>query len=238
MIVYLASPRNQTQADYAAGMPVLLSFACWADWLDKGYQQSFARLLIDSGAYSEYTTGKKVDVLRYRDWAAQWIDHADAIAGLDSISGDWKTSMANYQAIPFSFPTFHDSDPPELLPELIAMATERKNWIGLGLTTPRTGKLRFVRDTLEQIPPGIHVHGWALREYTRCRRLDSVDSTNWFRDAMLLRAVPALSHLAYAECLEIVIRRYQRWQRTVFEAPTQLTLFDQAAGPQPEDRAC
>lgn len=53
MIVYLASPCSQLQANAARDMPVLLSFAHWAPWLDKGYWQSFRRVLIDSGALEE-----------------------------------------------------------------------------------------------------------------------------------------------------------------------------------------
>ena len=65
------------------------------------------------------------------------------------------------------------------------------------------------------MPDDLHVHGWALRAYTHIRRLDSVDSTNWWRDAMDLRTLPALAHLTYGECLEIIVKRYQRWHRVI-----------------------
>ena len=51
MQVYLASPNNQLQASHLADMPVLLSYALYSPFLDR-YQQSFGRILIDSGAYS------------------------------------------------------------------------------------------------------------------------------------------------------------------------------------------
>jgi hypothetical protein len=227
MIVYLASPNTQQQAEHVAGMPVLLSYACYSDWLGKGYQQSFARILIDSGAYSEFTSGKKIDIQKYADWANQWKPHADAIAGLDNIAGDWRQSVRNYEAFPLGFPTFHESDPPELLGDLVAMAKSRSRWLGLGLLPPREGKERWVRETLDRIPDDIHVHGWALRRYTHCRRLDSVDSTNWWRDAMNLRTKPELSHLTYGECLDIVVKRYQRWTRTITEPkPKTMSLLD------------
>lgn len=230
MRVYLASPCTQQQAEHVAGMPVLLSYACYADCLDKGYHQSFSHILIDSGAYSEFTSGKAIDVKAYAEWAEQWVGHADAIAGLDDIRGDWRRSLRNYEAFPGGFPTFHESDPPELLPDLVAMAQERKQWLGFGLLPPRQGKESFVRETLARIPEGIHVHGWAMRAYTHCRRLDSVDSTNWWRDAMALRTVPGLAHLNYGECLEIVVKRYQRWKRTIREAPPEERgLFDDPA---------
>lgn len=215
MRVYLASPQTQQQAEHVAGMPVLLSFGCYSPWLDNGYHQSFSHILIDSGAFSEFSGGKKIDISEYSDWAQKWMGHADAIAGLDDIAGDWRKSMRNYESFPQGFPTFHESDPPELLDELVSMAQQRTRWIGLGLIPPRGGKERWVREALDQIPEGIHVHGWACRAYTHCRRLDSVDSTNWWRDAMKMKTIPLLQHLTYGECLRIVVKRYQRWQRTI-----------------------
>jgi hypothetical protein len=229
MRIYLGSPDNQLQAEHAAGFPVLLSYGVlgkskW-DWIDRGYQQSFDRILIDSGAYSTLNTNTSIDLGRYVEWASLWRGHADAMAGLDDISGDWRKSMTNYEAYPEGFPTFHDSDPPELLGDLIAMARERGRWIGLGLVPPRDGKERWIRETCDQIPDDLHVHGWALRAYTYIRRLDSTDSTNWWRDAMDLKALPLTRHLTYAECLDIVCKRYARWNRTIKEPKTEGMLF-------------
>lgn len=212
MKVYLASPNTQQQAEHVCDMPVLLSFAIYSPWLDK-YQQSFGRILIDSGAYSEMNSGKKVDVAEYTEWAKRWEGHADAFAGLDDISGDWRRSMENYKH--GGFPTYHDTDPTELLDELIPMARERGGWIGLGIKPPREGKERWLRDTCDRIPSDLHVHGWALRAYTKVRRLDSVDSTNWWRDAMMYRR--DLPFLTYGECLGIVVKRYQRWDRKIID---------------------
>jgi hypothetical protein len=221
MCVYLASPNTQQQAEHAAGMPVLFSFACYSPWLDR-YQQTFRRLLIDSGAFSEFTTGKPVDLVAYRDWAERWVGHADAIAGLDDISGDWRKSLSNYAAMPGGFPTIHDTDPPELLKDIVKIAVERGQWIGIGLSPPREGKERFVRWACDNIPEDVHIHGWALRRYWHIRRLDSVDSTNWWRDGMLYaRDFPFLT---YGEALELVVKRYQRESRMLRD-DTQKTLF-------------
>lgn len=217
MLIYLASPNTQQQVEHVAGMPVLLSYACYSDWLGKGYQESFARILIDSGAYSEFSSGKKIDLSAYADWSQRWVGHADAIAGLDDIAGDWRRSLRNYEAFSLGFPTFHETDPPKLLDDLVTLAWERGRWIGLGLLPPRDGKERWVRAALDRIPDGLHVHGWAMRRYTHCRRIDSVDSTNWWRDAMKLRTMNELSHLTYGECLDIVVKRYQRWERRITE---------------------
>lgn len=200
-------------ADYCRGMPVLVSFAIYAKWLDD-YVPSFARVLIDSGAFSEFNSGKVVDGAEYRDWQARWRDaaHVDAIAGLDDIRGDWRKSLRNYELYG-GFPTFHESDPPELLDDLIPLARDRGGWLGVGLIPPRAGKWEFVRATLDRIPPGLHVHVWAGGEYSGHPRVDSVDSTNWFRDAWKLGTLPDTAHLTQAECIEIVIKRYQRAAR-------------------------
>jgi len=221
--VYLASPGTQQQAEHCEGMPVLLSFALYKPWMDR-YQASYSRLLIDSGAFSELNSGVKVDIDEYMEWADRWHGHADAVAGLDDISGDWRRSMQNYIDFPGGFPTIHDTDPPELLADLVSMAMRRNHWLGIGLKPPRDGKERFVRCVCDNVPDGLHVHGWALRRYTHIRRLDSVDSTEWWRTAMAIRQ--KLPWLTYGEALAIVVKKYQRWQRIFKDERMEPTLFD------------
>lgn len=223
MRVYLASPNSQLQAHAVEGMNVLLSYASYSPWL-ADYTPSFPHLLIDSGAYSELNSGKPIDITAYKEWSAQWINHADAIAGLDDIRGDYKRSLKNYAEVPWSFPTMHDSDPWELLPELVSIAEERRTWLGIGLVPPREGKESFIRKVCDSVPEGLHVHGWALRRYTHVRRLDSVDSGNWFMDAMKLRK--QLPWLTYGETLELIVKRYQRWTRAVRDRSKVAPLFD------------
>lgn len=225
MRVYFSSPNNQLQAEHCADQSVLLSFAIYRDWLNT-YQQSFARILIDSGAYSELNSGKQIYLLAYKDWSSQWIGIADAIAGLDNIKGDYKKGFKNYQTIEWSFPTWHDTDPLEILPDLIAIAKERKTWIGIGLLPPRHNKEKKIREALEIIPENIHIHGWALREYAHIRRFDSMDSTHWWRDALSFRQ--SLPFLTYAECLELVIKKYNRTGRELKKKSeeNQSTIFE------------
>jgi hypothetical protein len=231
---YLGSPCSQMQADWCRGMPVLISYAIYpksrgdkTPWLDD-YVTSFARVLIDSGAFSEFISGGRVEGPAYLEWQARWreVVHVDAVAGLDDIGGDWKKSLHNYERYG-GFPTFHESDPEWLLDELIPLARERGNWLGVGLLPPRGGKWEFVRRTLARIPDGLHVHLWAGGEYSGHPRVDSVDSTNWFRDGWKLRGLPDTAHLTPAECLEIVVKRYQRAARKpVPKASATATLFD------------
>jgi len=220
MKVYLASPGTQQQAQQVQGMPVLLSFALYSKWQDQ-YAPGYGKILIDSGAYSEMNSGAKVDLDAYANFAARWEDRADAIAGLDDISGDWRRSLKNFERV--GFPTFHDTDPEGLLPDLIDISRARGNWLGIGLLPPRAGRSDFLRRTLARIPEDIHVHGWALRAYTKFGRLDSVDSTNWWRDAMKVRK--DLPWLNYGECLEIVVKRYARESRIIEPKNEQRDLF-------------
>lgn len=221
MTIYLASPNNQLQAHAAEGMPVLFSFACYDPWLDR-YQASYPRVLVDSGAYSEFATGKAVDVEEYRDWTDRWAGRADAIAGLDDIGGDWRRSLRNYEAQPGGFPTFHDTDPAELLDDLVPMARERGGWLGIGLKPPRDGRREWLRWTLDRIPDDIHVHGWACHKY-RDLPFDSIDSTAWARVPM--RHAKAFPWLTYAECLDIEVKRYRRELRIADKAPTSEDLY-------------
>jgi hypothetical protein len=224
--IYLASPNTQQQAEHACDMPVLLSYACWSDWHSR-YQHTYSRILIDSGAYSEFTSGKPIDIEAYADWAEQWVDHADAIAGLDSIKGDWRRSLENYERFPRGFPTYHETDPAELLDDLIPMARERGKWIGLGMlpaTRARRGGEGWLRDALDRIPDDLHVHGWAMRGYTKYRRLDSVDSTEWWRTAMAVRQ--KLPWITYGEALALVVKRYQREGRELEPKTQQQGVFE------------
>lgn len=208
MRIYLATPNNQMQADAARDMPVLLSYASRSSWVER-FMPSFSHLLIDSGAYSALTQGAKIDGAAYKDWAAERSPLADAVAGLDDIAGDWRTSLKNYEQYG-GFPTYHDTDPPELLDDLIPLAEQRGNWLGIGLLPPRTNREDWLRRTLDRIPDHLHIHGWAMRRYAYMRRFDSMDSTNWWRDALMLSSVTEIKHLTPAECLEIVVKRYRR----------------------------
>ena len=202
-------------------MPVLLSYALYDPFLDK-YQHAFGRLLIDSGAYSAFNSGQKIDVAAYAEWSRRWDGHADAVAGLDDIAGDWRQSLRNYEAMDNGFPTIHDSDPPELLKDLIPIAQARGGWLGVGLEPPRQGKERFVRWVCDNVPEDLHIHGWALRAYAHIRRIDSMDSTNWWRDAFKVRR--DLPWLTYGEALQIIVKRYQREAR-MFKEDSQAELF-------------
>ena len=207
--VYLASPKNQLQAHLASGMDVLVSYYLHSEWQTQ-YMTTYRRLLIDSGAFSALN-GATVDVFEYRDWLDEMrpqLPNIVACAGLDSIEGDWRTSLKNLEVIPQTFGVYHDTDPPELLNELVAIAKERDGWLGIGLHPPRTRRVPWMRRTLDRIDlDEIHVHGFALVKHSYLP-WGSVDSTEWWRGAMMTQM--NVAHLTAAERLEIQVKRYQR----------------------------
>jgi hypothetical protein len=210
MIFYLGHPGSQLHAHLLADMPVCITYAKWRPW-NMEYAPTWSRLLVDSGAYSALNSGQEIDVNEYIEWSQQWIGKADAIASLDDISGDYKTTIKNCELMPkgAGFPTIHEADPIEILPDLIELAKDHGNWLGIGLTPLRYHKENIVRNICEQIPDGIHVHGWALGEYGYLKRLDSVDSIGWL--LITNRVQQYFPWLTHAERVEILIKKYARW---------------------------
>lgn len=212
---FLASPNNVAQAIACFDQDVLLSFGLLGKrTFAENYEKAWGRILIDSGAYSELSSGKSIDLDEYAEFANRWSSRAVAIAGLDDISGDYRRSLRNYEVV--GFPTYHDTDPPEILKDLIHISRERGGWLGVGIKPPRHNKGEWLAKTLASIPDDIHVHGWALRLYRNTHtRFDSFDSTNWWRDSFKLKALPPLKHLTDKELLDIVVKRYEREERMV-----------------------
>jgi hypothetical protein len=223
-VIYLASPRSQLHAHVLSeAIPparVLLSYSERQPCTDE-YVPAFGPLLIDSGAYAAMTSGKPVDLRAYIDWQAKWAPQAEAVAGLDVIA-DPEASLRNYAAFPGGFPTYHLSDPPELLPDLLALCRERKHWLGLGMCGQRKHVEphveRWLRDALARVPDGVHVHLWAGVVYTFLRRIDSTDTTAWTKKVMDLGTDPKTAHLSTAERLEIAVKYYQRRSRMVHKS--------------------
>jgi hypothetical protein len=237
--IYLSSPTSQMQAHLLAGRRVLLSYAMRQPVIVRDYVPTFRALLLDSGAYSEFTTGVKVDLTAYIEWAAPLLPQSDAVAGLDDLSGDWRRSLVNYATFPESFPTYHLTDPPELLDDLVQLASERNRWLGVGMCGRQTHidplKERWLRSTLDRIrerePRRLHVHGWALTRYAHCPGLNSVDSSRWVYLAQSIKTHHNTCHLSMAECVSIAIKQILRAPRSTKEPPVdEPSLFGNPGG--------
>lgn len=227
MIFYLSSPSNQMHASFLADAPVLLSYTLYPKSGRGGkcpmmddYIASFGRILIDCGAWSAMNSGVVIDGEKYAEWLKRWegVEHVDAVAGLDVI-GDWRASLKNYERYG-GFPTLHLNAPDGVLNDLIPLARERGHWIGLGglAAHPAGSQWEWVRKTLDRIPDDLHVHIWGGGSYSGHPDCDSVDSTNWFRDAW--KYLNQLPFLTPAECVELVVKRYRRTDRVVKGAAT------------------
>lgn len=235
LVTYLSSPNTQAQAHIAHGCPVLISFGCYKPWIDR-YVPTFDRLLIDSGAFSELNSGRPIDCDAYAEFSQRMMaaEHVDACATLDDIRGDWQKGLENWDAMPWTFPVYHDSDPPRALDAILErLADDRPQWLGLGMVPPR-GAVDWLENTVEILNrrwPGAHLHGFALRQHIEIlMRYDgrvSVDSTNWILDVKKYLDHRLTRHLTPAEALEIVVKRYQRERRRPKPAdPRQGGLFD------------
>lgn len=241
-VLYLAGVRTQQQAEHLAGHQILMSYAHHRSvkWLDR-YLPLFSGLLLDSGAFSELQSGQQIDLAEYTDWAMRYTHTADAVAGLDDISGDWRRSLRNYETFDRGFPTIHTSDPLELLPDLVEIALARDGWLGLGICPEASAKTlvgggerndrrgwdTWVRWVCDNVPKEIHLHGWALTEYAYLRRFDSFDSTGWWRYAHKLNT--RMPWLTYGECIEITAKRLMRLPRALDTTKNHQT--DLALGP-------
>ncbi len=230
MRTFISSPCNQLQADLCSGLDTLVSFAAWKKnkWLDSGgFMSSFGCLLLDSGAFSELS-GATIDLGEYREWVDRY-PFAVAHSGLDSITGDYRRSLANYEAFPTSFPTFHDTDPPELLVDLCAMARERGGWLGVGLKPPRSGREDFVKRTITRIRSAgfddLHIHGWALGRYAWIDGIHSTDSTHaWLEQGKIRNALGPW--LTAAEALKLAVLKVERETKArTQESNDQFTMF-------------
>lgn len=115
------------------------------------------------------------------------------------------------------FPTLHNTDPKDqtYLDELIVIARERGGWFGIGLNPPRRPKdcETWLYETLPKLPKDLHVHGFAMGAYLHHERIDSFDSTHWWREAMKLR--DRMPWLTYGETLEICVKKMTRMHRIV-----------------------
>lgn len=222
--IYFASPGCQLQADAVRDQAVLLSFGCWKKNRPLlKWAPSYSRVLVDSGSYSEVKSKVRIDHDEYIEWAQERLAWADNWAALDDITGDTERTLRNSER--FGFPCLHQTDDIIELPSFIELARKRRGWLGLGFAYPRPSRAEceaWLDSTCEALPADLHVHGFGMESYSN-NRLDSTDSTTWWRVAMRIRK--ALPFLTYGETLALVIKSIQRQPRMTFADDEQLPLL-------------
>lgn len=237
MLVYLATPGNQLHAEMMAGCCVLESFALKAksEWMAR-YRPTFRSMMLDSGAYSEMTSGKPVDLGAYVDFCLEHGGAYDAIVSLDVIAGDVaervdrgrRNLRTMRDAGIDAWPVFHQGEPWSVLEEYAAGGK-----VGLGLQRPMREVERFLDGCFERAGSA-KVHGFALAsaKYTGRYPFHSVDSATWMHELRALMATKdqasdVLRFLTPGELLRLVVLKYQRLPvATAWEGIRTGDLFD------------
>ena len=221
MRIYLATPGTQLHAEMMAGCDVLESFAlkATAPWMSR-YRPTFRSLMLDSGAYSEMTTGKAVDLGAYIDFAVQHRAGYAEIVNLDVISGDVAERVdagkANLQKMRDAgldpLPVFHQGEPWSVLAELASCGK-----VGLGFQRPIKDADGFLGECFSRLDRGVRVHGFAMasERFTRIYPFASVDSATWIHELKALSAITGqasdvLQFLTQGELLKLVLLKYER----------------------------
>lgn len=146
----------------------------------------FEGVFLDSGAYSVWSTGKRIDLDRYIAFCKSVGSVVEVYANLDVI-GDWRETAANQARMEAAglapLPTFHHGSPLHELERLV----ETYGYLGLGgiarLSRPK--RIEWL-DTVWPIIRAstrwpLRVHGWGVTDSIVMERYPwySVDSTTW-----------------------------------------------------------
>lgn len=188
MIIYHGSINKDIQLVTKEKINCLITYASYKKHV---WQPWWKSLFIDSGAFSVHNSGKTIDIEKYIDYIFQWKEMKKPIvyASLDVI-GDAKAGMKNYKKMLARglepIPTYHYSEPLEVLLELSSITS----YIGLGatvgLSTPRR-KLFFDKIfSLYPDPTKIGFHGFGITAPPLIKAYPwaSIDSTMAMKWAM------------------------------------------------------
>ena len=146
-------------------------------------------LFLDSGAYSAWSQGKKIDIQEYIQFIKDHQDVIDVYANLDVIGspqGTWNNQMIMEKAGLSPLPVYHYGEDVKWLKRILGRGY---TYIGLGGMVPiSTGDLTKWLDELFRLyltgPDGmplVKVHGFGLTSLRLMLRYPwwSVDSTSW-----------------------------------------------------------
>lgn len=160
--------------------------------LDKEVRTSIKNgydLFLDSGAFSAFTKGKKIDIREYAGFIQRHGHNFGVIANLDDIGDDGPISWANLKELERMgckpFPVFHHADKIEYLHKII---DEGYEFMALGgLVGAHTNVLKQWLDVIwgdhltnKDGTPKIKVHGFGLTSWPLMMRYPwySVDSSS------------------------------------------------------------
>lgn len=235
--IYFAGVAQHFWCDAFANHRVLESFADVQPLMDR-YRPTFKSMCLDSGAYTEFTTGKAIDLEAYIDFCQSHGKAYDFIASLDSIMGGVEVNIKNWwemkQRGVYAIPTFHQGEPMSVLADYCEDVT----MIGLGFQRPIKNAREWLDECFSVIPEKVLVHGWAMTSFTDYP-FYSVDSRTWFHELRGLMSVEgqgaeAMKCLTQRELLDIVVKKYlrlpirERWGISSKADDGQLSLLTEA----------
>lgn len=218
------------------GQLVLESFADVRPLTDR-YRGTWEGAILDSGAFTEMTTGKAIDLGAYTEFAQAHGQFYDAVINLDDIKGDVDKSLANLvhlqDAGVDAMPVFHQGEPSSLLEEM----ARDFDYLGVGFQRPIKEAEHFL-DGVWSCIGDAKVHGFAMTSYMADYPFYSVDSTNWLWEVRGLLAINSqgnpIRYLTPSELVAVVLKKYQRMPKAErWEAPRQGSLFSVRARPTP-----
>lgn len=150
------------------------------------------RVFLDSGAFSSYTKGVKVDIYRYCDYILEnqdMIEYASVLDAIGDVDQTWRNQVTMESQGVRPLPCFHYGEPEEALEHYVA----NYDHITLGGMVPiSTPQLKLWLDriwgeylTNPDGTPKIKVHGFGLTSLTLMLRYPwySVDSSSWVQIA-------------------------------------------------------
>lgn len=165
-------------------------------------------IFMDSGAYSAFTKGKKIDIDEYIDFINTYGDKIKIIASLDVIY-DAESSFKNFEYIYSKInykdklvPCFHLGEPISYLDKYIN--DERVKYIAIGgiVADKRNqtrnaieGIVNYIRNRNKNIK--IHLFGVTRTELFNGLDITSVDSSTWIRYSIYGNIIDPITSRAY-----------------------------------------
>lgn len=233
MRVYFSGVNQHQWLEAMKGQYVLESFADVRPLTDR-YRGTWQGGMLDSGAFTEMTTGKAIDLGAYTEFAQEHGEFYDAIINLDDIKGDIDKSLANLQHLRAAgvdaMPVFHQGEPWSVLVDMV----HDFDYVGIGFQRPIENGAAFLDGVWSRLPASCRVHGFAMTSYMGAYPFYSVDSTTWLWEVKALLGVSTQGHplkyLTPSELVGLVLLKYERMAKADrWAAPAQVGLFAEVA---------
>lgn len=170
------------QLPLSSAPALLISYAYLDPFLKLQDKYAYRDWVMDSGAFSAFTSGKVIVLQDYIDICHRLIE-ADStlveVFALDVI-GDWKGSMANAEEMwrqgVEAIPCFHYGEPWDVLKQLCATYPK----VAIGGCVGKRDKDEFASQCFARVwPKKLHGFGFGSEKSILLNPWHSVDATNW-----------------------------------------------------------